>query len=382
MARRRSNGFLIRASIILAVLHAWTGWQLLPDLHAGVPGWVLGTGFLVTSSALIPAGFLLRFSSRHSRWRDRIGLAGGLCMGAFSSLWVLTLLRSILLFMFHPSEAWVQDSALMVVLLSIWFTLVGYVNAHRLPGIVHVTVPIKGLPEAFEGFSIAQITDLHVGPTLRRDFVERVVARVNALAPDLVAITGDTVDGSVSSLSGDIEPLGRLKAPEGVYCVTGNHEYYSGALDWVAEWSRLGLRVLLNQHVVLERRGARLVVAGITDYSAAQFIPAHASDPVKALGEAVRLQAPRLLLAHQPRSAGAAADAGFDLQISGHTHGGQFWPWNHFVRFQQPFTAGLHKWKRMWVYTSRGTGYWGPPKRFLSPAEITLIRLVSDKAAG
>ncbi len=378
MARRRSYGFLIRASIILAALHVWTGWQLLPDLHAGVSGWVLGAGLLATSSVLIPAGFWLRFSTWHSRWSDRVTLAGYLCMGAFSSLWVLTLLRSILLLLFHPSGVWVQDSALTVILLSAWFTLVGYVNAHRLPGVVHVTVPIKGLPEAFEGFSIVQITDLHVGPTLRRRFVERVVARVNALAPDLVAITGDMVDGSVSSLSSHTEPLGWLKAPEGVYCVTGNHEYYSGALDWVTEWSRLGLRVLLNQHVVLERQGAKLVVAGITDYSAAQFIPAHASDPVKALGEAGQLLAPRVLLAHQPRSAGAAAEAGFDLQISGHNHGGQFLPWNHFVRFQQPFTSGLHKWKRMWVYTSRGTGYWGPPKRFLSPAEITLLHLVAD----
>ncbi len=382
MARRRPNGFLIRASIFLAVLHAWTGWQLLPDLHAGVTGWALGVGFLVMSSALIPTGFLLRFSSLHSRWSDRITLAGYLCMGAFSSLWVLTLLRGVLLLLFHPSEAWVQDSAFAVVLLSTWFTLVGYVNAHRLPGVVHVTVPIKGLPDAFEGFSIAQITDLHVGPTLRRDFVERVVARVNALAPDLVAITGDMVDGNVSNLSNHTEPLAQLRAREGVYCVTGNHEYYSGALDWIAEWSRLGLKALLNQHVVLERQGARLVVAGVTDYNAAQFIPAHASDPVRALGEAARLQAPKVLLAHQPRSASAAADAGFDLQISGHTHGGQFWPWNHFVRFQQPFTAGLHKWKKMWVYTSRGTGYWGPPKRFLSPAEITLLRLVSDNTDG
>jgi predicted MPP superfamily phosphohydrolase len=138
--------------------------------------------------------------------------------------------------------------------------------------------------------------------------------------------------------------------------------------------------VLQNEHVVLTHREARLVIAGVTDFSAHHFDPAQRSDPSAALQGAPKDAAVRILLAHQPRSAPAAASAGFDLQLSGHTHGGQFWPWNLFVRFQQPFTAGLDRLGKLWVYTSRGTGYWGPPKRFGAPSEITRIRLVAARA--
>ncbi len=131
----------------------------------------------------------------------------------------------------------------------------------------------------------------------------------------------------------------------------------------------------MNENEIIRHNGSDIVVAGVNDYSAGKIIPAHESDPVAALSGSPA-DAPKILLAHQPRSADAAAKAGFDLQISGHTHGGQFWPWNHFVRLQQPFTAGLRRLGTLWVYTSRGTGYWGPPKRFGAPSEITLIRLV------
>jgi predicted MPP superfamily phosphohydrolase len=136
------------------------------------------------------------------------------------------------------------------------------------------------------------------------------------------------------------------------------------------------LHVLLNEHAVITHNGTSLVVAGVTDYSAHHFNPAQRSDPQAALAGAPADAGARILLAHQPRSAAAAATAGFDLQLSGHTHGGQFWPWNHFVRFQQPFTAGLHRLNALWVYVSRGTGYWGIPNRFGAPSEITRLRLV------
>jgi uncharacterized protein len=158
--------------------------------------------------------------------------------------------------------------------------------------------------------------------------------------------------------------------------VTGNHEYYAGADKWVAEFRRLGLTVLLNEHVVVDHDGARAVIAGVTDYGAGSFDPAHKSDPAKAILGAPADIAFRLLLAHQPRSAPAASKAGFTLQLSGHTHGGQFLPWNFFVRLQQPFVAGLEKLNDLWVYTSRGTGYWGPPIRIAAPSEITRLRLL------
>jgi predicted MPP superfamily phosphohydrolase len=180
----------------------------------------------------------------------------------------------------------------------------------------------------------------------------------------------------VPQLAAHVAQLSRLRSRHGTYFVTGNHEYYSGAQAWTQEFQRLGMHVLMNEHVVLTHRDRQIVVAGVTDYSAHHFDPRHRSDPAAAMLGAPAGAAVRILLAHQPRSAEAAAAAGFDLQLSGHTHGGQFWPWNHFVRFQQPFTAGLNRLKNLWVYTSRGTGYWGPPKRFGAPSEITRIRLV------
>ncbi len=192
----------------------------------------------------------------------------------------------------------------------------------------------------------------------------------------MVAITGDLVDGSVRDLSPHVSPLAELSSRHGTYFVTGNHEYYSGAHAWIIELRRLGVRVLLNEHVVLQHGGAPLVVAGITDYTAHHFDPTHRSDPQRAAAGSPS-DAVKLLLAHQPRSAEAAEQAGFDLQVSGHTHGGQFWPWRLAVPLQQPFVAGLHQLRRMWVYTSRGTGYWGPPKRLCAPSEITLLRLIN-----
>jgi uncharacterized protein len=216
---------------------------------------------------------------------------------------------------------------------------------------------------------------VHVGPTIKRDFVERIVARVNAMKPDLVALTGDLVDGSVAQLSSHTAPLADLRSRHGTYAVTGNHEYYSGAHAWIGELERLGARVLVNENVVLDHDGASLAIAGVTDFSAHHFDASHRSDPQRASMN-IPAGAVKVLLAHQPRSAAAAAKAGYDLQLSGHTHGGQFWPWNLFVRLQQPFTAGLHRLGRMWVYINRGTGYWGPPMRFGIPSEITRIRLV------
>ena len=240
-----------------------------------------------------------------------------------------------------------------------------------------VDVPIRGLPAALQGFTIAQISDIHVGPTIRGDYVDAIVRAVNRLDADMVAVTGDLVDGRVQDLAPHVAPLALLASRHGTYFVTGNHEYYSGATPWIHELRRLGVRVLQNEHVVLRHGDAALLVAGVTDWSAHHFDPAQRSDPQAALAGAPLDATVKVLLAHQPRSAEAAARAGFHLQLSGHTHGGQFWPWNFFVRFQQLFTAGLHRLHDLWVYVSRGTGYWGPPKRFGAPSEITRLRLVS-----
>ena len=369
-----------------AVLHAYVALRLIPDLAAFPAAGLLLAAVLLASTLLIPMGLMARRIARPPL-ADRLGWAGLLCMGLFSTLMVLTLLRDAALGLLWAVDFlapgglalawWRTVSAQAVPLLGGLSALLGFLNARRTAAVVRVDVPIPGLPPAWQGFTVAQISDVHVGPTIRQRYVRRIVDRVNTLQADVVAITGDLVDGRVNELAAQVAPLADLRSRHGTFFVTGNHEYYSGAPAWIDELRRLGLTVLLNEHVVIAASdaGRPLVLAGVTDFSAGHFDPAHRSDPVRALAGAPP-DAVRLLLAHQPRSAAAAADAGFDLQLSGHTHGGQFYPWNLFVRFQQPFTAGLHRWGTLWVYTSRGTGYWGPPNRFGSPSEITCLRLV------
>lgn len=368
----------IRLLLFSLLLHAYVAWRLLPALAAWPAVAVLLGAALLAGALLLPFGL--------SRSADRRTLAGLVALGAFSSFFVLTLLRDLALLLAAlaawtwPSvaagPAFETGSALAVLLGALAATAWGAWNARRTAAVVDVEVPIAGLPDALHGFTIAQISDVHVGPTIRAPYVAAIVERVNRLEADLVAVTGDLVDGSVAELAEHVAPLAGLRSRHGSFFVTGNHEYYSGAHGWIVELRRLGLRVLLNEHVVLEHAQAALVVAGVADHGAHHFDPRHRSDPAAALAGAPPQAALRLLLAHQPRSAPAAAAAGFQLQLSGHTHGGQFWPWNHFVRFQQPFTAGLHRLAGLWVYVSRGTGYWGPPKRFGAPSEITRLRLV------
>ena len=367
---------------LLAALHIFIGWQILPALPVSTPMKWLGGIWLLLSFLLIPAGLLASFIKRQPL-SDRLAWIGMLAMGMFSSLLMLTLLRAIIMVVSAWFDVPAADlsaiTACAVPLLATVSTLLGLFNARRLAKVVRVDVPISQLPTGLHGFTIAQISDIHVGPTIKHGYLNAIVTRVNTLGADVIAVTGDLVDGSVSRLASHTAPLADLKAQHGVYFVTGNHEYYSNADAWIAEVRRLGLIVLMNEHVVLDHQGESILLAGVTDFGAHHFDESHRSDPHLAIRGAKGDVGIKLLLAHQPRSAEAAADAGFDLQLSGHTHGGQFFPWNLFVPLQQPFTAGLNKLRNLWVYTSRGTGYWGPPKRIWAPSEITLLRLVATK---
>jgi predicted MPP superfamily phosphohydrolase len=252
----------------------------------------------------------------------------------------------------------------------------GFAEAKQTAQVKRVPIQIADLPKDLEGFRIVQITDIHVNPTFRRADVEKIVAKVNSLGADVVALTGDLVDGSVEQLAYDVAPLKQVVSSYGNYFVTGNHEYYSGAIDWVRQVRRLGFTVLLNEHRMIARGSARLLLAGVTDYRGGNFFPDHRSDPKKAMGPDPEADV-KILLAHQPKNIFEAAGSGYDLQISGHTHGGQFFPWNLLVRFTQPYVSGLHTHRNTRIYVSRGTGYWGPPVRLGSPSEITLIKLTS-----
>jgi predicted MPP superfamily phosphohydrolase len=238
-----------------------------------------------------------------------------------------------------------------------------------------ITIHLKKLPPQLDGLRLAQITDLHVGPTLGRSWVQDVVNRTNALQADIIVITGDLIDGSLSDLRHHIEPLGQLRAPHGVYFITGNHEYYSGVEDWCGFVESIGITLLRNRRVSLTINNHSIDLAGVDDWSSGHF-PGEGPDLTKALTGRDTTK-PVILLAHQPLAAHEAAKQGVDLQLSGHTHGGQIWPFHYLIYLQQPYNQGLFQYPNaaLQLYVSTGTGFWGPPMRLGAPAEITHITL-------
>jgi predicted MPP superfamily phosphohydrolase len=368
--RRRMLSGVVVIAALWTLLHVYVGQRLLAPTPLE-PGWrLLGwVGMLL----LVLAPFVALAAGRAERLPARRGLevAGFTAMGLSSLLIVFALVGDVLhaRALLGPAgfSAAVVGGALAVLLAGMW-------RARRPTGVRMVAVPIVGLPRDLQGLRIVQLSDLHVGPTLRRDFVARIVATANGLGPDLIALTGDVADGFPRTLRDDVAPLAALSAPLGKYFVTGNHEYYWDAAGWVRELERLGFSALVNAHRVIRRGAGRVLLAGVTDLSAPGGGSGPASDPAAAVAGAPESDV-RVLLAHQPKSAFAARAVGFDLQLSGHTHGGQYFPFNLLVRLFQPFVAGLHRLEAMWLYVSRGTGYWGPPLRLGAPAEITLIQL-------
>ncbi len=250
----------------------------------------------------------------------------------------------------------------------------GVQEARRGPCIVPVTFHLPRWPPALDGFRIVQISDLHIGPILDRRFAAALTARVNALGPDLIAVTGDLVDGAVAHLGPEVAPLAGLRARHGVYFVTGNHDYYSGADAWVRCVRELGMQPLRNARLTIGAGEAAFDLAGVEDHHAHLVSHRHRSDLDAALAgrDADR---PLVLLAHDPLTFKRAAELGVDLQLSGHTHGGQLWPFRYFVRLSTPFVAGRYQRGRSQLYVSRGTGFWGPAMRLFTPAEITEITL-------
>jgi len=377
----RNSAVLYGLSLLF---HLFVGASLLPALALPIPVLVMAGLVLVVSTVLVPLPMALRLSDHGHGGATLLAWCGYLAMGWLSSMVVLTLLRdTILVLVGFASLIWpsiglpslAEDSAWAVIGVGTLLSLVGLFHARRVAPVREVTLPIAGLPEALHGFSIVQISDLHIGPTIQHGFVDAVVRRINQLEADLVALTGDIIDGDHALFRSHAEPLGRLQSRHGTYCVTGNHEYYHGPVHpWLDEWRRLGLRLLHNDGHLLDHDGARLLIAGTPDITAHHHEASHRSDPQRAYRADLDADL-RVLLAHQPLAAPQGAAAGFDIQLSGHTHGGQFFPWPWFVTLQQPVVAGLHRVGDMLLYVSRGTGYWGPPLRLMAPSEITRLTL-------
>lgn len=244
-------------------------------------------------------------------------------------------------------------------------------SALRPVAIKRVPVALRRWSRALDGYRIVQMTDIHVGPTIGKAFIEELVTKANGLNADMIVITGDLVDGSVAELGPLCEPLRNLHARDGVYFVTGNHEYYSGADEWIAFLGTLGVRVLRNERLPIRGEDG-FDLAGVDDFRASDFGNGHGQDIAKALAGKDPTR-PVVLLAHQPKAAPEAAQHNVDLQLSGHTHGGQLFPFTYLVSLEQPYVAGLYRRADTQVYVSRGTGYWGPPMRLAAPAEITEI---------
>jgi predicted MPP superfamily phosphohydrolase len=327
---------------------------------------------------IVPVVYWGRRRDGEESWLDQAAhQASYLSMAWVSFLLVLTLARDAAFALtsalaLGPAHEVVAQAGVPAVLVGSLVALaLGGLTALRGPIVEEVQLRVPGLHPDIDGLRIVQISDLHVGRNIRRAYVERAVERARQLAPDLVALTGDMVDGPVDRLAPHVAPLAALTEGGRAFFVLGNHDCYSGAPAWIAHFREMGMRVLLNEHTTLRKGAATLVIGGVVD-------PAYRDQqPEISLQDAPSADF-RLLLAHRPGFAPLGERAGFDLQLSGHTHAGQFFPWTLAVRLvHAPHVSGLSREGRMWVYVSAGTGTWGPPVRFGTSPEITLVNLVA-----
>ena len=353
-------------------------------LHLGAAGLLLGLGIAVF------VGFAYQNASLDSAVARLVGVIGmtwlatafylliGILLGTLVALGLRLARRSDLV------TRWHRRSVPVIVTLSLVITGYGLIEARQLR-VTEQAVTIPGLAAAFDGYRVAVVSDLHVGPTRGADLSAGVVELTNGADPDVVLVVGDLTDGTTDQFGEALAPLDGFDAPDGVFAVTGNHEYYAGdAAGWVERWRDIGITPLLNEASTIHRGGATLRLAGVSDTtgSAEEFDaddPGLRADLAGALAD-VTGNEPTILLAHQPGvgTDPAVAAAGIDLMVSGHTHGGQIWPFTLLVGLANPTTAGLDTIEGTTAYTTRGAGTWGPPVRFLVPPEISLLTLTRD----
>ncbi|WP_053756170.1 metallophosphoesterase [Streptomyces sp. AS58] len=377
---------LMRYLPLIAPVLLWTVpcWLLLhTGQHWPLPVTLAGTALFVLGLIGMP----LAMARGHGRrQQDRAAIVGDTLLGTIWTLfaWSVVLGVPLRLALTVTGAGDGQDRARIVTwavlgaatVLLIW----GYSEARRVPRVRRLDVQLPRLGAGLDGIRVVLITDTHYGPLDRTRWSARVCETVNTLEADLVCHTGDIADGTAERRRAQAAPLATVRATRARVYVTGNHEYYSEAQGWVDLMDELGWEPLRNRHLLLERGGDTLVVAGVDDVTAeSSGLPGHGAHLTEALHGADP-DHPVLLLAHQPKFVDRAAAGGVDLQLSGHTHGGQIWPFHHLVRIDQPALAGLsHHGPRTLLYTSRGTGFWGPPFRVFAPSEITLLVLRSPQ---
>ena len=380
---------LMRYLPLIAPVLLWAvpcGVLLYTGQHWPLAVTLTGTALFVLGLVGMPLA-MMRGHGR--RQQDRVAILGDTLLGGSWVLFTWSVLLGVLLRL-ALAVAGVgdsQDRARIVAWAVLGTTAVllawGYAEARRVPRVRRLDVQLPRLGAGLDGTRVALITDTHYGPLDRARWSERVCETVNTLEADLVCHTGDIADGTAERRRAQAVPLGTVRATEARVYVTGNHEYYTEAQGWVDLMDELGWEPLRNRHLLLERGGDTLVVAGVDDVTAeSSGLPGHGAHLDRAL-DGADPDLPVLLLAHQPKFVDRAAAAGIDLQLSGHTHGGQIWPFHHLVRLDQPALAGLSRHgSRTLLYTSRGTGFWGPPFRVFAPSEITLLVLRSPQATA
>jgi predicted MPP superfamily phosphohydrolase len=382
MTLTRVLGLLVFLSVIVGVLgggHYYLARRLILDLQLD-PG--LQTGLLVGLVTLGASMILQPIAERtiRSPLARPLSWIASVWMGAAFVLLVLLGLGDLGLWIrelaLGPAAAPVEVArlrALATLGVAGLTVATGMRAALRVPSVRRVEVPLRRWPAALDGFRIVQITDVHIGPLLGAGFARAVTTRANELRPDIVAVTGDLVDGSVAKLMHEVAPFGDLKSRHGVFFVTGNHDHYSGANAWATAVERLGMRVLRNESTRIEQDGASFDLAGVDDHRG-DWVSGSREDLDAALGNRNN-DRPVVLLAHDPTTFRDASRYGVDLQISGHTHGGQIFPFHLPVKLATTWIAGLYEKGLSKLYVSRGTGFWGPPMRIGAPPEITELVL-------
>ncbi|WP_433593588.1 metallophosphoesterase [Nocardia sp. CA-145437] len=357
-----------------ALLFLLPWWLLVYTTLSGAAFW-LGTAVFLLGYLALPAGMLLGHGPRQS---DAAALVGDTLLGV---MWVVfswsaigAVVRGGLAVAGVDDPARSRIVAAGVLVVAVVLTACAIYSARKVPKVRTVEVEIPRLGAGLDGFRLAVVTDTHFAATDRLRWSEQVVAEVNALRPDIACHAGDLADGSVAKRGAQVDPLGKVEAEYGRFYITGNHEYFGDAPGWIEHMAGLGWRPMRNEHEVVTRDGDSLVIAGIDDPTGAS-LSGHGPDLPAALAGADP-NLPVILLAHQPRQVADAVASDVALQISGHTHGGQIWPFHYLVRLEQPVVAGLSRHgERTQLYTSRGTGFWGPQLRLFAPSEITLLIL-------
>jgi predicted MPP superfamily phosphohydrolase len=376
--RRWLGGFVVLGVLVSLFLLPW--WTLLSS-GTDWPFAVVLVGSVLFAGALLAFPVLMVRGHGHRR-RDRAARVADTTLGV---VWVLfawsalSLLLRLVLFVFGVGDpARSRTVAVVVAVVAAGLLVWGYGEAMRLPRIKRLDVTVPRLGRGLDGTRVVVLADTHYGPIDRAGWSARVAEAVNELDADVVCHAGDIADGTLDQRRAQAAPLGTMRARLAKVYVTGNHEYFGEAQGWLDHMAELGWEPLHNCHVVVDRGGDSLVLAGVDDVTAASSgLAGHRANLVGALAGADP-ELPVLLVAHQPKYVGQASSAGIDLQISGHTHGGQIWPFNYLVRIDQPVVHGLSRHgERTQLYTSRGTGFWGPPFRIFAPSEITLLTLRS-----